>query len=184
MIEITVPQIEKLQEKLKDMPEKIPVVTARAMNRAIEAARTQAARSVRETYHVKHGDVIKTIKVKKAHAGDLEANFSSKGETLKLVKFRVKANKPLPTRGKYVVASVKKGSSKMVNKTFMAKIFKGEPNVYSRVGTKRFPVRAHYGPSIPQMAGNEQVISKVEKRAEEVLDKRLDHEISRVLGGS
>lgn len=184
LIDLTPPQFEMLQEKLKNIPEKIPIVTARAINRAIESARTQASRSTRETYAIKHKDIISTIKLKRAHQADLEANFSSVGSSIELMKFKVRANKPLPTRGKYAIVSVKKGSKQMINKTFVSKIYKETENVYSRVGNKRFPVRAHYGPSVPQMIGYQKVITRVEEKAMEELDKRLDHEIGRVLGGS
>lgn len=184
MVEITISQLEKMQSELKDVPKKIPIVTARAMNRSIEAARTEAARTTRKNYVIKHKDLIETIKIKRAYPGSLEANFSSSGSVLELMKFKVRANKPLPTHGKYAVVSVKKGSNKKINNSFVAKIYKETENVYTRVGSNRFPVRVHYGPSVPQMIGNEEVIAQVEKRAAEVLDQRLDHEISRVLGGS
>lgn len=184
MIELTIPQLDKLQEKLKDIPEKIPIVTARAINRSAESAKTQAGRSVRETYVIKQKDVTSTIKIKKAYPADLSAQIKSTGSALEIMKFKVRANRPLPTRGKYAVVSVKKGSSKMINGSFVIGMGNGHTNVFTRVSKKRLPIRGHYGPSIPQMLGNENVVSKVEDKAMEVLETRLEHEIGRVLGGS
>lgn len=182
MIQLTVPQLERVERQLRGVPRQIPVVTARAINRAAEQARTQASRSARETYQVKHKDVIKTIKIKKAFPSDLTAAVTSRGGALELMKFKVSANKPLPTRSKYAVVSVKKSSKKTVKGSFVAAMRNGHKNVFTRVNKARKPIRGHYGPSIPQTLGNDDVTSAVENKAMLVLDTRLEHEISRVLG--
>lgn len=184
MIELKAEHIEKLQKLLENTPKQIPIVTARAINRAAEASRTQAARSARETYIIKHKDIISTIKIKKAYPSDLTAEIRSVGGPIPLTKFKVKPNTPLPTHGKYAVVSVKKGSRKTIKKSFIAAMANGHTNVFTRVSKKRNPIRGHYGPSIPQMLGSNSVVSHVESRAMEVLDDRLTHEINRMLGGS
>lgn len=184
MIDLTIPQMENLQKKLEKIPRKIQVVTASAINRSASAAKTQAGRSIRETYIVKQKDVTETIKIKNANSGDLSAEIKSTGNVLELMKFKVRVNKQLPTRGKYAVASVKKGSSKMINGSFVTSMGNSHTNVFTRISKKRLPIRGHYGPSVPQMLANENVISKVEEKAAEVLETRLEHEIGRVLGGS
>lgn len=184
MIEITIPQMEKLEEKLKDMPEKIPIVTARAINRAAEQARTQASRSARKEYHIRHRDVLKTIKIKKAYPGHLFAEVRSVGSPIDLTKFKVRPNKPYPVRGRYPIVSVKRGSRKQISGGFVISMGNGYRNVFTRVGKKRYPIRAHYGPSVPQMLGSKNVSKDVEEKAMQVLEERLDHEINRVLGGN
>jgi hypothetical protein len=184
MIELRAEHIEKLERILRNTPKQIPIVTARAINRAADAARTQAGRSVRETYVIKHKDVIGTIKIKKAHAGDLQADIKSRGSVIKLTKFKVNPKQPQPQRKKPVVVSVKKGSSKPIKNGFVAGMSNGHVNVFTRVSKKRYPIRGHYGPSVPQMLGNESVVRFVEERARDVLDTRLEHEINRMLGGN
>jgi hypothetical protein len=189
MIELKPEHLDKLFGLLRNTPKQIPVVTARAINRAAEAARTQAARSTRETYHIKHKDVIGTIRIKRANQNDLLADFRTRDTNLALTKFKVSPNKPQPKRRRAVTVSVKKGTKKSIKKAFVAQLLKpksnsGQMNVFTRVSNKRFPLRGHYGPSIPQMIGNKDVIKSVEGRAREVLDTRLDHEINRMLGGS
>lgn len=183
MIELSIPQLERLQERLKDVPKKIPVVTARAINRAAEAARTEGSRFVRETYHVKHTAVLKKIKIKKAYPADLVADIRVTGRPLSVINFRVRKNKPLPTRGKYAVVRVKKGGGGRIKGSFVLTTTQGYTNVFTRVTKDRFPLRSIHGPSVPQMMGNKEGLKKMEDKAREVLDKRLDHEIERVLGG-
>ncbi|MCT8975498.1 phage tail protein [Clostridium sp. CX1] len=176
--------MEKLQKKLEEVPKKVPIVTARAINRSASTAKTQAGRLIRETYIVKQRDVTSTIKIKNASSENLSAEIKSTGSVLELMKFKVRANKSLPAHGRYAVVSVKKGSSKMINGSFVTSMGNSHTNVFTRVSKKRLPIRGHYGPSVPQMLGNENVISKIEEKAAEVLETRLEHEVSRVLGGS
>ena len=56
--------------------------------------------------------------------------------------------------------------------------------VYERIGVERFPVRELYGPATPQMMySNEDVLDEIEEKMAETYEKRIDHEILRVLNG-
>lgn len=184
MIELKLEHIEKLEKILGNTPKQIPIVTARAINRAAESARTNASRSARETYIIKHKDVISTIKIKKANPNDLQADIKSRGFANKLINFKVNPNKPQPKRKRPLVLSVKRGSQKTMRNGFVAQMSSGHVNVFTRVSKRRLPVQGHFGPSIPQMLGNESVVSFVENKAIQVLDTRLEHEIKRLLGGA
>lgn len=186
MIELKLEHIEKLEKILGNTPKQIPIVLARAINRSAESARTSASRSARETYIIKHRDVISTIKIKKANPNDLRADIKSRGSAIKLINFRVKPNKPQPKRKSPISISVKRGSSKSIKNGFVAQMKKssGHVNVFSRLTRKRMPIKGHYGPSIPQMLGNESVIKYVENKAGETLDTRVVHELKRLLGGT
>ena len=49
---------------------------------------------------------------------------------------------------------------------------------------KRFPVEELYGPATPQMMySNEEVMDEIEDKMAETYEKRIDHEILRVLNG-
>ena len=184
MIDLTTPQFEMLQEKLKDIPEKIPIVTARAINRSAEAARTVGSRLVRKNYNIERRTVLDKIKIKKAYPADLVANIGTKGRPLSVRNFETRANTPFPVRGEYAFVSVKKGSGGTIKKSFVATTKKGYTNVFTRVTDKRKPLRSLHGPSMPQMYGREEGIKAMEARATEILNKRLDHEVGRVLGGN
>ncbi|KYD02640.1 hypothetical protein B4102_0234 [Heyndrickxia sporothermodurans] len=184
MIELKLEHIERLQKMLGDTPKQIPIVTARAINRSAEAARTQAAKSARQTYIIKHKDIISTIRIKKATPNSLFADIRSRGFVIKLINFKVNPGRPQPNRKRPITASVKRGSEKTIKNGFVAQMRSGHINVFTRVSKRRFPIKGHYGPSVPQMLGNKSVEQAVEERAEVILDKRLDHEINRLFGGS
>lgn len=182
MIKLTEPQLDKLKELTDLIPKQVPVVTARAINRSADAAKTQAARSVRTVYVIKHRDVLSTMKIRRATPSNLTSDIRSRGSVMELMKFKVRPGKPDPQRKRRITVSVKKGSTKKIVGSFVAGMGSGHINVFTRVSKKRLPIRGHYGPSVPQMLGSDSVVEKVETRAMEILDTRLTHELSRLLG--
>ncbi|MGG1391277.1 hypothetical protein ABE386_26690, partial [Brevibacillus brevis] len=56
-------------------------------------------------------------------------------------------------------------------------------SVYRRTTPKRFPIKGLYAPAVPQMLDNEKVRKSIQNKMLETLDKRLEHEIGRVLDG-
>lgn len=183
MIELRAEHLERLERILEYTPQQVPIIAARAINRSAEAARTQASRSVRETYVIKHKDIVDTIRIKKASPNDLNADIRSRGAVINLTKFKVNPKKPQPNRTKPITVSVKKGSAKVFKNGFVAEMASGHMNVFTRVSKDRLPLKGHYGPSVPQMLGNESVVQFVEQKATEVLENRLIHETNRLVGG-
>lgn len=182
MIEVNIVQIEQLKEIFKNTPEQIPIVLYRAINRSAQAGRTQAAREARSRYTVKYGDVLKTLKINRAHRGNLQASISSRGEMIPLIAFSPRVTK------KGVSVAVKKGQRKQLKSLFVTTLKNprydaGTTNVFGRVSTERIPLRGHYGPSIPQMIENEDSMPPVEGRIAEVLNNRVRHEIAFLLRG-
>ncbi len=169
MIEINILQIEQLNEIFRNTPEQVPIVLSRAINRAGQAGKTQAAREARSRYTVRHGDVLKTLKINRASRGNLHASISSRGELIPLLAFNPRMTK------KGVSVAVKKGERKQLKSLFITTLKNprdgaGATNVFGRVSAARFPLRGHYGPSIPQMIENDESIAAIEGRVTEVLD--------------
>jgi len=184
MIELTAEQIRRAQSYLGHIPGAVPRALVGAINRAAESTRTEASRKVREIYYVKHKDIISTIKIKKASPENLMATVTSSGNLLPLAKFRVTPQRPQPRRKSPVVIRVKRGAEGgSVKNVFVARMRSGHIGVFGRVGKSRLPIQEKYGPSIPQMLGNPTVSVWIEEKAVERLEQRLDHEISRILGG-
>lgn len=153
----------------------------RALNRAATAAKTRASVSVRKRYIVKAADVKKRIKIRKASAGNLSAQLRAVGPVTPLMKFDVTPKFPdaMPVRARVLKSSGRKS----IQSGFVAQMSNGHVNVFTRVGQSRYPIKGRYGPSVPQMIGHEEPLEDITQRAQEILDKRLDHELSRLLWG-
>lgn len=183
MIELTVSQIEKAERMLAHIPGAAPRAMSNAINRATDSAKTEAARKAREQYYITHKDVLSTMKMYRASAQDLTASVVSRGNLIALPKFRVTPAKPQPRRKKPITVRVKRGQGGPVRKAFVAGMRSGHTGVFMRSGKKRFPIEQMFGPSVPQMLESRSVNAWVSQKANETLDKRLDHEINRVLEG-
>jgi len=181
VIELTLEQMERAERVLAKVPGAAPRAMANAINRAAETARTEAARKVRETYYVRHQDVIQTIKIYKATPSDLHAIVISRGHLFPLTKFRVTPRQPQPRRKRPIVVRVKRGAGGTVEKAFVARMPSGHLGVFHRAGKPRLPIIERFGPSVPQMLESEDVRRWVEEKAAERLDDRLEHEIRRFL---
>jgi hypothetical protein len=182
MIELSIEHMERLETALAEIPEKIPGAAARAINRAAYTARTEAARKARQEYVIRHGDVIRTIKIYPANEADLSASVIARGSVIPLIRFKVKPPKVIK-KGVYLTATVRKGEGGPIKSAFIATMRKssGYTGVFNRVGKKSLPIVQRYGPSIPQMIGSPSVSQWVEEKAQEKLSERLEHEIERAL---
>lgn len=182
MIEINIDQADYIQDILTRFPDQAKKATYRALNRTTDATKTEISRQVRAKYNVKHKDVLNTLRVDKAHSSNLRASITSRGELIPLSSFSARQIKS------GVSVAVLKGQRSKINGLFLTtlkqpKYEKGATNVFGRVTAKRSPLRGHYGPSIPQMVGNEEPLEKIEALGQSVLLTRLEHEFNRLLRG-
>lgn len=183
MIEVDAPKIKEVEKRLGLLWSQARPVLARAVNRAAENAKTNMNRKVREQYLVKARDVNKTVSIRKANHVSLGAVVKSKGFKIPLIKFKVSPKKPKPKNPPSAYkAQVKKGGGlKPVLGAFVANI--NGPKMMQRIGKKRLPIQQLFGPSVPEMIGAPSVIGYIEKEALSTLEKRIDHEIKRLLEG-
>lgn len=66
---------------------------------------------------------------------------------------------------------------------FIAKMKSGHTGMFERDGKSRLPITEFMGPSTAQMAGNSVIVERVEEKTQEVVNKRIEHEITRILNG-
>lgn len=77
---------------------------------------------------------------------------------------------------------MRNGGAATLQHAFVAHIF-GPTAVFERVGSPRFPVEQKFGPSTGHMMRNEEVIEKMDETIRDTYEKRVEHEILRVLNG-
>lgn len=184
MITVNPEQLERAELLLKNIPNGVEKAVVAALNRAVEGARTEAVKKVRERYYIKAKDVRDAIEIKKATINSLVAVIRASGSPIALSKFRVTPSRP-PTkrRTKPIIVRVVKGGGGPIEGAFVARMQSGHVGVFRRVTKARLPITELYGPSIPQMLGHESVAEYIEEKARERLEERLEHEIDRLLRG-
>ena len=179
-ITATSDQIEKAVKMLAGVPGGAEKALSRSINRALDSAKTEAVRAVAEEYTVKQKQIRPTMRVKKSSTSNLEAEIVSTGGSLNLMEFKVTPRSDTTgNRRQPIRVQVKRGGGGKLTRSFVH-----SGRVYEREGESRLPIRPLSGPAAPVMLNNEQVVDRVTDKAIETVDKRLDHEINRILDGA
>lgn len=180
-IEFDERRVRKIQEKLEDIPEKAPQVISAALNRAVTNIAANISKEVRKDYNVKSSDIKGTLEKTRATRSNIDAIVRSRGELFPLDRFKVSPRKVEPKRKKPIKVAVKKDGLKPLERAFVASI--NGLKVFQRTNrnVKRLPIERMFGPSIPQMIDHEPTIDKIEMEGRNMVYRRLDHEINRIL---
>ena len=182
MIEVNAIEIKRVQMRLGKYQKKAPLVISRTLNRVAANVKTNIGRKTRELYIVKAKDISNTMTIKKATQSIMNAFVKSKGQKVPLDKFKVSPSTPRPANPpSSLKVAVKKDGTKDLLHAFVANI--NGNKVFQREGKSRLPIKRLFGPAIPQMVGNQEVRQYVEKEAAAMYQKRLAHEIKRVIEG-
>lgn len=183
-----------VQSRLGEIPEKAPNIISASLNRTVTNVASNLSKEIRKIYTVKAGDIKGTVTRFRSTPQTLSASVTSRGGPMGLDKFKTSALMSKSNKGgvktvkinrKPVKAEVKKGQMKKVLGGFVAEI--NGPKVFKRQTKHRLPIERLHGPSVPQMAGSPEVGEAVSKEAKIMFDRRIDHEIGRLLarlGGS
>lgn len=168
-----------VRERLGTFSNKAPNVISRSLNRAVTNVSSNVSKEVRKQYVIKASDIKGTLSKTKASKANMSAIIRSRGELTPLDRFKISPKTVQPKRKRPIKVSVKKDGLKTVLGAFVADIH--GTKVFKREGKKRLPVTRLFGPSVPQMLNNEEIRLKINKEGRETFERRLDHEINRIL---
>ena len=174
-------QLDRAAIALKAFPGGVEAAAAPAMNRAVLAAKTLGIRKLAATYTAKRRTVSDTVRISRATRANLSAGFSSAGNRLPLMAFKVRpAGRSSSNRTLSVMVRRDSGGNS-ISRGFVNAVKGGRLAVLQREGVKRYPIRGLFGPAAPQMFGEEGVREEIESRGTEVLGRRFEHEVGRIL---
>lgn len=181
MIEINTKTIRDIERRLGKYKSKAPIVLYRALNRAASNLNTNLKKETRKRYVIKSRDI--KLDISKASSNKLLATVKSQGERIPLDKFKVSPKVPRPQKPpRSLKVQVKKDGMKELMHAFVANIQGNK--VFQRKGKARLPIEKLFGPAVPQMANNKETVRHVEKEAISTYEKRINHEIKRVMEGN
>lgn len=201
MIDIQVSEqtTNRLHAILSSMGEADEKVLKPALNRGLTAGKTAFNKQIKAVYDVSPAVISQysTMGYKKVEmrSDGLIGSIEFAGRVIPLYKFNVSPE--TPTYGKKnVEVSVKRGSAGVSRHGFIAQMDSGHLGMFERSGKWKAKDRAgientkhnekikeRYGPSVPRMAENAVVLQTVEDRVNEVINKRIEHEVDRILSG-
>ncbi|MCF8017836.1 MAG: hypothetical protein K9L62_00425 [Vallitaleaceae bacterium] len=180
--EVGAESLSRVNKILAGIPGGIWKATYAALKRAGDTAKTRAGQFAAAEYTINKSDFMKKVH-QKSHitseaGGVVSMSVSYAGNVIPLLSFNTKYS-----RNGLLQTQVKRsGASTVLEHAFAAKVF-GPIGVFERLGERRFPVEQKYGPSTAHMMSNENVVEKMDDTVRETFERRLEHEITRVLNG-
>lgn len=154
-----------------------------ALKRAGDTAKTKAGQFAAAEYAITKREFMRNVNSKtqiksESGGGVTSMSISYAGHVLPLLTFNTKFAK----NARVQTQVVRNGGASTLERAFIANIF-GSAGVYERVGASRFPVEQKYGPSTGQMMQNDRVINQMDETIQETYERRIEHEINRILSG-
>lgn len=179
-VQVDAERLKDVQKQLGNFSHKAPDVITNALNRAMVSMATLLPREIQKEYHVKNATLKDTIRRNKASRARLVAEVKSSGKVIGLNHFKVTPKTVQPRRKKQIkIAVSKKNGMKQIMGAFVANA--NGIKVFKREGKKRLPIGRLFGPSVLQMADEENIVEAVNKKGYIEFEKRMNAEVNRVL---
>jgi len=173
--------IPHLEHVLLDIKNGVPRVLAPAINRSLSAGKTSVKREIRKTYAIKAKDIPATVH--NATRASLEGKLVIQQGMIDLNKFPFRPRQP--NTGRMLNVEVKRGKRRDIPHGFVQRMpNSGYLGPFIRKGKARLPIRKLTTISAAIMAAQPSVVPVVEMVMTDTLDKRLDHELERVLASA
>lgn len=199
MIEVSEHTTDRIHAVLAGIENADKKVLKPALTRGLMAGKTAAGKAVRKTYHISAGEFNSRGYMKYngvSQSGDgLIGSFEYSGGAIPLIKFKVSPK--APQKGKTPSAAVLKASGLVAfgnqKNVFVAQMKSGHIGIFERQDGKYSKSRGDeknkhteklkelLSPSVPTMVGKNEVMQTVEERVNEVINQRIEHEITRLL---
>lgn len=155
-------------------------VVNRAINRALMRGRTVASKSLRGRYTIKASDVKKATRLRRPGGTETSGQLVFSGPELTMAHFRIRPSGRDTTGNnrQLVRVEVERTGLKPLKNAF---VYNG--TVFQRKGASRLPIEPRYGPSVPQMVGNENITEGIQSEMRDTFLRRIDHEAMRLIKG-
>ena len=196
IISLEMPQAKfaEAEKLLAHIPGGAEKAVARALNRALEGARTEAAQLMKERYTMKVGDFKKQFVIAKASPGNLTARILTRGARAAITDFKHLPQNPPRQKGipvaarKKITTEIVAGQTKGWSHAFLARMKSGHLGLWTRSDTEMTKkghalIHEFFSLGTPQMFGYGPIIRRVMETARERLDRELEHQIQFLLSG-
>ena len=152
----------------------------RAINRALMRGRTVASKSLRGRYTIKASDVKKSTRLRRPGGTETSGQLVFSGPELTIAHFRIRPSGRDTTGNnrQLVRVEVERTGLKPLKNAF---VYNG--TVFQRKGATRLPIEPRYGPSVPQMVGNENITEGIQSEMRDTFLRRINQEAMRLIKG-
>ncbi|GAB1826803.1 phage tail protein [Turicimonas sp. TL08] len=168
---------DRARRALDGIPDGFQKAVFSAMGRTVSHGKTSLRREIQKKYTVKTKVIRKTIATKLIKKPDItEGQVQVKSPNLLANQFSLRPQSDTTgAKRKEVRLGIRKGSTKRIERGFVSKGI-----AFKRKGKDSYPIEPVFGPAVPGLV-DERMIDTVLSDAKETFEKRLKHEVSRVL---
>ena len=169
------------ENRLKKIEKDLPKLTGRASVNVANRVKQYIGSYASKEYYITSNEVTSAIKVLRGGLGQ-EATLALRGRKFSLIRFHVSASKTSPLQ-----AGVLRGSSHVIPRAFVMTAKNGMQHVFRRAYAgkeSRNDLDVLRAVSIPQMAGTERALDKIDKFIRAEIDKELNPGIDNILRGA
>jgi hypothetical protein len=182
-VDVAEDSLDKVTALLAGVESNVGKAVGSALKRAAAAGKTVAKKAVADEYTLSQSEFLSQTKninhINRESSGEVSVAFGFAGYVIPLLKF----DTCVGSDGR-VQTHVKRSSAREVLDHAWVASMGGHRGVYERIGKQRHPDRELYGPATPQMMySNEAVLDTMEEKMADTYEKRIDHEILRILNG-
>lgn len=204
-VEVSRETTERLHAILAGIENAEEKVLKPALSRGLTAGKTAFSKQIKTVYNIEPNRLSARYarfgyKNVSTEGDKIIGSIEFSGGVIPLYKFEVSPTEAEYGKGrKTVIAAVMRGGgAAAINNGFIAEMSNGHMGVFERKGSwrrKTRPTKAGrntennekieelFGPSLARMAENAVVLETVEDRINEVINKRIEHELERLLSG-
>ena len=178
-INIDPKQMKRLEKALVNIKGGVPKVLSPAINRTLNKGRTEVKREIRKRYVIKAKDI--PFAVIGSTTSRLSGEIRIKQGMLDLNKFKISPKGVQRRKTKKIIhATVRVGGGGDIPHGFVAAVG-SYTGPFTRKGAGALPIRKRLTIGAGIMASQPAVGPAVQKAMEDMMAKRLDHELQRVL---
>jgi len=181
-------ELQKIIRQLHSLPDQLaaPNLLKNALNSVARKVRKQMVADAKEEYAVSKTKTLRdksqgAPQVLAANLSSLSAAIRSRGHMQEIMSFTTRPNTRTEAAKAQVLAS---GSPKDLEidglKAFLATFASGHQAIVQRKGPERWPVKKLLSPSVPQLLGNEAVLSRAEDQTYELLQTEIRKRIEKL----
>lgn len=176
-------KLDRVTKLLAGIPDGVYRAVGSAIKRAAQHGLSVGMKIVSGEYAIGQGELKNRTKnintIVKDGTGSYEVTFGYRGNVIPLIRFDTRIDRS----GRVVTRVLRQNARQLLDRAFIARVG-AHTGVFERETDERFPIKELFGPSAVQaFYAREETVDKMDEEIRKTYEKRIEHEITRVLNG-